>query len=50
MASAAGNYTDPNLARSKKIKEKRGKLCEAVEKYDAMLLEDWLDMMGSFYD
>lgn len=50
MASATGNTSDQNPGRTKKIADKRSKLSNAVGRYSTMLLDDWLDMMGVFYD
>ena len=50
MASATGNTSDQNPGRTKKIADKRSKLSNAVGRYSTMVLDDWLDMMGVFYD
>ena len=50
MASATGNTSDQNPGGTKKIADKRSKLSDAVGRYSTMVLDDWLDTMGVFYD
>ena len=50
IASALGNYTDPNPSRTKRIQAKKKRLNSCVEQYSSMLMEDWLNMMSSIYE
>ena len=48
--AAAGNYTDPNASRRKRIQERTEKLAGAVAAYERMELDNWLALMISYYD
>ena len=50
VQAAAGNYVDPNPSRTKRYEERKEKLALAVESFNTMLLEDWLNVIISFYD
>ena len=50
LKCAAGQWTDPNPGRTQRYEDRKVQLKDAVSSYSDMLLEDWLDMVVSFFD